>query len=88
MVVNGGENYPFFSKFDGELKKIFASEDRGISELIARDAVFYKKTLFRAFLHLTKEECDDMTFQRYIDYSVALESVLRLIHAPYMKQDD
>jgi len=57
-----------------------------IRELIARDDGFYNRTLFRAFLHLTKEECDNMSQQEYIDYLIMFREVLRLIHAPFLKE--
>jgi len=49
--------------------------------------VFYNKTLFRAFLFLTKQECDEMTQQEYMDYLVMFREVMRFHHAPFMKKD-
>lgn len=56
-------------------------------ELIARDSVFYNKTMFRAFMHLSKEECDNMTMQEYLDYKTILIPVLKLVHAPFQKHE-
>lgn len=84
----GNKDYPFFSDFDNEIKKITQQPIVAKDELIARNAVFYKKTLFRAFLHLEKKECDRMTLQEYMDYSIMLEEVLKLIHAPYLDHNN
>lgn len=44
--------------------------------------------MFRAFLHLTREECETMTMDLYCDYLVVLESALKLMHAPFMPHDE
>jgi hypothetical protein len=56
-------------------------------KLIARDPVFYKKTLFRAFLHYSKNELEEMTVEEYMDNVIMLDEVLKLIHAPYLNHE-
>lgn len=55
--------------------------------MITRNAVFYKKTLFRAFLLLTRDEIENMSMQEYMDYDIMLDEVLRFMHAPYLPHD-
>lgn len=55
--------------------------------MITRNAVFYKKTLFRAFLRLTTSDLDNMSMQEYMDYDIMLDEVLKFIHAPYLPHD-
>jgi hypothetical protein len=43
--------------------------------------------MFRAFLHFSKQELDEMTLQEYMDAEVMLHEVLKLIHAPFQKED-
>lgn len=43
--------------------------------------------MFRAFLHLSKEECDNMCMGEYLDYCVVLDEALKLLHAPFMPHD-
>jgi hypothetical protein len=82
----GRKDCPFFFDIQQDIKAINGSPDRAIDELIARNPVFYKKTMFRAFLNLSKEECDNMSIGEYMDYSVALDQVLKLWHAPFQKE--
>lgn len=88
MVV-GGQNKPFFFSFNTQIKDNYENHKKAIQDLIDRDAVFYKKTLFRSFLNLTKIECDEMMpfDQQYLDYSIMLDEYLLLLHAPFQKQD-
>lgn len=85
----GGENKSFFFSFNTEIKANYENHVRARSELIDRDAVFYKKTLFRSFLHLSDEILENITpfSQEYLDYSVMLTEHLMLLHAPFQKQD-
>lgn len=89
MVIRG-ENKPFFFSFNTEIKAISADHKQAVRNLIDRAPLFYKKTLFRSFLNLTKEECDSMSpfDQDYIDYSIMLTEHLMLLQAPFMKTDD
>lgn len=82
------QGIPFFSELDAEIREISISPVVAKDKLIARNAVFYKKTLFRAFLHLEKRECDEMTMQEYIDYCIMLEEVLKLVHAPFLEHNN
>lgn len=82
-----GKNSPFFSAVNEDLDNNAESPDRALEELIAREPVLYKKTLFRAFLGYSSKECDKMTIQNYMDSSVILQSVLKLWHAPFMKHN-
>jgi hypothetical protein len=56
--------------------------------LIARNPVFYKKTMFRAFLNLSQSECDNMSVSEYMDYAIMLKEVLKLWHAPFQKNEN
>jgi len=56
-----------------------------LNRLIARDNVFYKKALFRAFFGMGKKELDRLTMRQYIDYNIVLRDVLNLWHAPFQK---
>lgn len=88
MVVEG-ENKPFFFSFNTEIREAGENHKSATIDLIARNPMFYKKTLFRAFLNITKDECDDMMQfgQEYIDYSIMLDEYLLLLHAPFQKSD-
>jgi len=52
---------------------------------MAQDSVFVMKTLFRAFLHLSKDECNNMPIGKYYDYKIMLNVYLGLLHLPYKK---
>ncbi len=81
------EAIPFFSAINTEITENYSNHKEACNKLIARDAVFYKKTMFRAFLNLTKIECDEMDWQEYLDYSIMLQEKLLLDNAPFMKED-
>ena len=78
---------PFFFSVNGDIAYINEFPDKAKDELIARNHVLYKKTLFRAFLHYSKEEVDTMTIQDYIDSTIMLKEVLNLTHAPFMDHE-
>ena len=40
--------------------------------------------MFRAFLHLSKKEIDNMGVQEYIDYHIIFKQYLKILHAPYI----
>lgn len=86
MAVKG-KNQPFFFSINTEITENNKAHQQAKDKLIARDPVFYKKTMFRAFLQLTKEECDNMDWQEYLDYSIMLEQYLLLLHAPFQRQN-
>jgi len=44
--------------------------------------------LFRAFLGYNKAEIDNLSIQEYIDSSIMLTETLKLMHAPFQKQDN
>lgn len=44
--------------------------------------------MFRAFLGLTKKECKNMTMGEFLDYTVVLDDVLRIWHAPFMDHNN
>ena len=44
--------------------------------------------VFRAFLHLTKEEIDNMSIEDYIDNVILLKEVLKLQHAPFINHEN
>ena len=50
--------------------------------------MFYQQTLFRAFLHLDKQECEEMGLDDYIKYTIMLKEVLKLHHAPFISHDN
>jgi hypothetical protein len=54
---------------------------------MAQDEEFVMKSLFRAFLHLTKEECEEMPIGKYYDYKIVLRSYINILHLPYKKDD-
>jgi len=86
-VAGKGKDHPFFSSFDAEIDYNNKQPAEAEQKLIDRDSVFYKKTIFRSFFHLSKQECDEMTIQEFIDYDTMLIPVLKLIHAPYQKHN-
>jgi hypothetical protein len=45
--------------------------------------VLYQKTLFRAFLHLEREEVEEMTINEYMDNIILLRETLQILHAPF-----
>jgi hypothetical protein len=47
---------PFFSEVSLNIRDLCEDYDKAKDELIARNPVIYQKTLFRAFLHLEREE--------------------------------
>jgi hypothetical protein len=79
-----GEIHPFFVQFECEVKEINEQPDLALTNLIARNPVMYKKTLFRAFLNYSKKECDKMTLTEYLNSNVILESVLKIWHSPFI----
>ena len=83
-----GEIYPLFFDIEHEIEAVNVNKEEAITNLIARDPVLYKKTLFRAFLNYSKKETDKMTIQEYIDNTIILEDVLKLWHAPFIDHND
>ena len=81
------EGYPFFCSIESELEEINYSHETAKTKLIARNAVFYNKTMFRAFLMYSGKELEDMTLQEYMDCQIMLPEVLKIIHAPFQKTD-
>jgi hypothetical protein len=86
-VVYGRKAGAFFRTIEFEFKLVTSHPEEAKARLIERDAKFYKTALFRAFLHLSKEECDSLTLRQYLDYSIILDDVLKIIHAPYLKTE-
>lgn len=84
-----GENKPFFFAFNTEIKANYDNHKKAVKELIDRDAVFYKKTLFRSILRLPEPILKSITpfSQEYLDYGVMLTEHLMLILAPFQKED-
>lgn len=87
-MVYEGESPPFFQSVQHDFKIITDTPDLAKNDLITRNPVFYKKTMFRAFLHYGREEVEFMTLQEYMDACIMLDEVLKIIHAPYIKGDD
>lgn len=56
--------YTFFFKIQSELKLVWDNPDKAKDNLIARDPVFYQKTLFRAFLH------NELTHDKKVEFLV------------------
>jgi len=81
------EGYPFFCSIESELEEINYSQETAKTKLIARNAVFYNKTMFRAFLMYSGKELEDMTLQEYMDCQIMLPEVLRIIHAPFQNNE-
>lgn len=44
--------------------------------------------MFRAFLHLSKHECDTMGLDDYFDYMAMFREVMKFFHAPYNRELD
>lgn len=84
-----GENKSFFFSFNTEITANYDNHVKARQELIDRDAVFYKKTLFRSFLHLSDSVLETITpfSQEYLDYSIMLTEHLMLLHAPFQRSD-
>jgi hypothetical protein len=78
---------PFFSEVENEINYIGDNHELAKNELIARDPVFYQKTMFRAFLHLSKKETEKMNIQTYIDYHIMFKEYLKIFHAPYIDKE-
>jgi hypothetical protein len=43
--------------------------------------------MFRAFLNLSGEECDNMSVGEYMDYGIMLKEVLKVWHAPFRDKE-
>ena len=68
-----GDAEPFctlFFKIQTDIKKIWDNTDKAKNELIARDPVFYQKTLFRAFLHN-----DDVKQKKKIKFCIEFKKI-------------
>ncbi len=76
--------HPFFSEFQCELRDINEQPETACKNLVARSPVFFQKILFRAFLHLTRKEIDEMSLTDYQNYTIMLKKVLELLHAPFL----
>lgn len=75
---------PFFLQIENDIKFINDQPEEAVKALIARKPILFQKSLFRAFLHLTKEECDNMGADEYLDNLIMLKKVLELIHDHYL----
>lgn len=82
------EGVPFFRDFDAEIITNDRNHEAAKNKLIARNAVFYKKTLFQAFLHLSDKQIENMTMQEYLDYCVIFKDAILILHAPYVTKTD
>lgn len=87
-MANATKSHSLFFDFDVEIKKINDDSEKATDDLIARDHVFFKKSLFRAFLGYNKSDTDNMTMQEYIDSSIVLLKVLKIWHAPFLNHDE
>lgn len=83
-----GKIYPLFFKIQDELTIINNEPDKAKNDLIARDPVFFQKTMFRAFLHYTTEDLENMSIDEYMNCLIMLKSVLETIHAPYLDHNN
>lgn len=77
--------YPFFFGINEELRIVVEDHERAKNALMARNPVLYNKTMFRAFLNLTKEEVDEMSIDDYMNNVILLNEYLKLLHAPYIQ---
>ena len=84
----GRENSPFFSEFARDLNRANKDEERAVTELLARNPMFYQTSMFRAFLHYGDEKIDNLGYDEFIDSSIMLKEVLKVFHAPYIKKED
>ena len=83
-MVTWGKDNAFFFEVEAQFDLIINEPEEAKNKLIARDPVLYKKTMFRAFLGLTKQDTEEMGIGDYLDHSIMLSEVLKLWHAPYM----
>jgi hypothetical protein len=77
----------FFFNIQSRLRDVTEDSDKALNKLIARAPTKYKLTLFRAFLNLSKEECENMSIGEYIDNCIILDNVLHILHAPFLTHD-
>lgn len=82
--------YPFFSKVEDRLVEIAKRPEDYIKELLARNPVFYNRTMFRAFLGLNTKDMTAMTAGEYVDYCLMLNHVIhmwdRIAISPFAEQ--
>lgn len=88
-MVNGREIGPLFFEFNQQFELIGIEKERDKEEqnLIARNPVFYKKTLFRAFLNYSGKELEEMGLDEYFDCCIMLDKVLQIMHAPFIDKN-
>lgn len=86
-MADEGKGNPFFSDFEHQIAELNEDYEEAAKNLIARNDVFYNKTLFRAFLNYSEKECLEMSTQKYIDSLIMLQVVLRLTHAPFLTHE-
>ena len=79
--------HPLFCSVQNDIREVCENHEKAKDELIARDPVKYNKTMFRAFLHLSRKEVEQMSIRDYLDYQILLKETLLLIHAPYNKSN-
>lgn len=87
-MVSEGEVRPFFHIFFDELSIVNDRPDEAAQNLISSDPLFYNMSMFRAFLHLTSDDIENMSIDDYLKYSAILKDVLRIIHAPFLNHDN
>lgn len=86
-MVLYAKSSPFFFSVQTDLAEINNQPDKAKDKLIAREPVFYQKTMFRAFLGYSGTEIEEMTLGEYMDNVIMLREVLKLWHAPFQKED-
>jgi len=62
--------------------------EKAKDNLIARDPVFFQKSMFRAFLHYNTEDLENMSIDEYMKCSIILKEYLKILHAPYMDHNN
>lgn len=87
MAVSGG-NSPFFSQFAYDLDEAITAPAAAVEKLIARNPLLFQVTMFRAFLRLPEDKIDNMGYDDFIDYTIMLKEVLKVVHAPYIQKED
>jgi hypothetical protein len=79
---------PLFFEIQLKIENITDNQEAAREELIARNPIFYKKSMFRAFLGYSENRTDKMSIQEYLDCCVILHDVLRIWHAPFLDHDN
>lgn len=78
---------PFFCDFARDIDQALTDPDKALDELTARNPEFVQASIFRAILRLPEDQIENMGYDEFIDNTIMLKEILKLMHLPYISKE-